>query len=95
MHVASFADRWGLGRLSDRIRHTVSIPRVESVIGRLLRTDFRFVVTEIGGCAIDIDKEPEYDAVRARFSEWREEQQARAAEILGRSLSESAGDGSS
>jgi hypothetical protein len=36
------------------------------------------VATEIGGCAIDIDNEADYDAARARFDEWLEIQSKRA-----------------
>ena len=40
--------------------------QVEAAISSLLRTDYGFVVTEAGGCAVDIDSEEELDAARAR-----------------------------
>ena len=49
----------------------------------LLRTEFRFVVTEIGGCAIDIDTEHEYDVASQRYREWREAQDAVAERRYG------------
>ena len=52
-------------------------------MGGLLRTKFRFIITEVGGCAIDVDTEAEYDAVKARFSEWSAQQQARLRELRG------------
>jgi len=78
MHLAGVADRWGLRAVADFVRRFVAIERVERVCGRLLKTDFRFVVTRVGGCAIDIDTEAEYDAARDRFDEWRDAQRRRA-----------------
>ena len=83
MHLGGVADRWGWRRLADWLRQTVSIARTEAAVSRLLRTRFRFVLTEIGGSAIDIDTEAEYDAARARFAEWTEAQQARAEALVG------------
>jgi hypothetical protein len=52
-------------------------------VSGLLRADFRLVVTEGGGCAIDIDTEAEYDAARQRWAEWRAAQEERAARLYG------------
>lgn len=49
----------------------------------LLATDFRLVVTEAGGCALDIDNDADCEAARARFEEWQESQRRRAEELYG------------
>jgi hypothetical protein len=83
MHVAGVADRWHFRRLADLIRRWISLERVERCCSDLLRTDFRFVVTEIGGCAIDVDTEHEYDVSTLRYREWREAQEALAERRYG------------
>jgi hypothetical protein len=83
MHLAGLADRWKLRRLADRLRGWVTLRRNEEVIGRLLDARFRFVATEAGGCAIDVDTEQEYDAVSLHFEAWRQAQNARAADLYG------------
>ena len=83
IHLAGLFDRFGLRRFSNWVRRLVSIQRVELQLSRFLRTDFRFVTTEAGGCAIDIDKESEYDALQARYEEWRAAQDRRAEELYG------------
>jgi GTP:adenosylcobinamide-phosphate guanylyltransferase len=83
MHLAGLADRWGLRAVADWLRLPVSLKRTEDIVGRLLQTSFRFALTEVGGCAIDVDNEPEYDAVVARFEEWSTAQAARAESLYG------------
>ena len=83
MQAASIADRWGLARLADALRRRIPIERVERRVGRLLRADFHLVVTEAGGCAVDLDNEHDYDAARARFAAWREAQRRRAEALYG------------
>jgi GTP:adenosylcobinamide-phosphate guanylyltransferase len=79
MHLAALADRWGFTRLADRIRVHIPMQRVEAGCSALLRARFRFAVTEIGGCAVDIDNDHDYEAARARFEVWRDRQELRAA----------------
>jgi hypothetical protein len=83
IHLAGFVDRIGLRWLSDLLRPLVSLERVERHLSRLLKAEFRFVITDAGGCAIDIDKESEYDAVCGRFDEWRKQQRDRAEQLYG------------
>jgi len=83
MHLAGVVDRWRLRRLADWVRRWVSIARVERSCSDLLRTEFRFVATEIGGCAIDVDTEHEYDVSSQRYHEWREAQEALAERRYG------------
>lgn len=81
MHLSGLVDRWGFRTLANWIRRLVSLGRTEGALSRLLDTRFRFVTTQLGGCAIDVDTEEEYDVVCERFSEWREQQAALAAEL--------------
>lgn len=83
MHTAGLADRWHLRVLADAMRRLVTIERNERVVSRVLDTRFRFVVTEGGGCAVDVDTDEEYDAVQAKFDEWTRAQQARVEAIYG------------
>ncbi len=83
MHLAGWADRRGWRWLSDWIRRRIAMTRIERGAGRLLGCTFRLVVTEAGGCAIDIDTEQDCDAARERFGEWREAQERRARRLYG------------
>jgi len=83
MHLAGVADRWGLRRFADWLRRWISIAQVEATLGSLVRASLRFVVTDVGGCAVDIDNEHDCDAARARFSEWRKQQEVRAEALYG------------
>ena len=92
LHAAGFADRHGWGRFADGLRSRLPLPRVERRVGSLLQTEFRFVVTRAGGCAVDIDTEEHYRAAQARFESWRAAQAARAEALYG-VLTTSGGDG--
>jgi hypothetical protein len=91
MHLAGMTDRLGLRGLADWLRRWISIARVEATLGSLIRASLRFVVTDVGGCAVDIDNEHDCDAARARFSEWRKQQEARAEALYGPLLLPSGG----
>jgi hypothetical protein len=83
IHVAGVADRHGFQRLADFFRRFVSLEMVERAIGTLLRTDYRFVITEVGGCAVDVDRECEYDVVQQRFDDWSAAQTEKAERLCG------------
>jgi hypothetical protein len=83
MHLAGLVDRRGWRRLADRVRRFVPMRRLELGTGDLLGTRFRFVVTEVGGCAVDIDTEADYDASVQSFRAWSERQAERAARLVG------------
>jgi hypothetical protein len=83
MHLAGILDRAGLRRLADRLRRRLDLDRIAGYCGRLLDTQFRFVVTEAGGCAVDVDNEEDFDIARLRFREWREAQEERARGLYG------------
>ena len=78
MHLAGAANRRGWRRLADHVRSWIPMARIERGCGRLLRTRFRFAVTELGGCAVDVDNEHDYEVARERFAEWTKAQRERA-----------------
>ena len=81
MQVASVAERRGWRGVADAVRRWIPIATIEGGVSSLLRTRFRFVVTDVGGCAVDIDNEADYDAARARFAQWQREQRERAEAV--------------
>jgi hypothetical protein len=83
MHVAGVVDRRGYRRLADALRRFVPLARVEAGCSDLLRASFRFVVTEGGGAAIDVDNEHDYDIAKLRYAEWSKQQAARAEQLYG------------
>jgi GTP:adenosylcobinamide-phosphate guanylyltransferase len=83
MHLAGFLDRRGHRRLANRVRQWIPMERIERGISGLLRGAFKFVVTEGGGCAVDIDNEHDYDIAARRYDEWRKEQLARVEQLYG------------
>jgi GTP:adenosylcobinamide-phosphate guanylyltransferase len=83
LHAASIADRWGWRRIADWIRAAIPIARVERAVSSLLGTRFRFAVTELGGAAVDIDNDEDYEAARARFAEWWKRELAKGEARVG------------
>jgi GTP:adenosylcobinamide-phosphate guanylyltransferase len=83
MHCAGVVDRRGHRRLADLLRRFIPIARIEAGCSHLLRASFRFVVTEAGGAAIDIDNERDYDAAKLRHAEWSKLQAGRAEQRYG------------
>jgi len=83
LQLAGIANRIGWNRLADAIRRTLPFAKVEGLMSRLLATDFRFIATEVGGCAVDVDNEEDYDTTRARFHQWYPEQLARGEALYG------------
>jgi len=84
MHMAGFANRRGWRRLADWLRGWIPLDRVAEACSALLRTDFRFAVTNIGGCAVDIDNEGDYDVAKLAFEPWKTAQLERAERLHGR-----------
>jgi len=83
IHLAGLADRWGWTSLADGIRTWIPVRGIEEAISGLLRSDFRFVVTDIGGCAIDIDNQKDFDTATVRFEQWKAQQRERATALYG------------
>jgi hypothetical protein len=83
MHVAGVLDRRRMRRLANLVRRWIPIARIELGVSSLLRGDFQFVITEGGGCAVDIDNEHDYDVAAARYDEWTKDQLARVEQLYG------------
>ena len=83
MHFAGVADRRGFSRLAARLRRFAPLARIEACCSDLLRSSVRFVVTEAGGAAIDIDNEHDLDVAKLRFAEWSKAQAGRAEQVYG------------
>jgi GTP:adenosylcobinamide-phosphate guanylyltransferase len=83
IHTAGIANRHGFHRIADVVRRFVSLATVERAISTLLRTDYRFVITQAGGCAVDIDKESEFDVAELRFDEWSAAQAEKSERLYG------------
>jgi len=83
IHLAGFANRRGWRRLADWLRAWIPLDRVAAAVSSLLRAEFRFAVTEIGGCALDIDKERDYDVAALAFDTWKAAQRERAERYTG------------
>lgn len=83
MHLASFADRWGLSRLADWLRTFIPMERIERGVSSLLRASFRLIVTEAGGSALDIDSEEDFAVAKLRYAAWWKAQCEHAERIYG------------
>jgi hypothetical protein len=81
MHLAGVLDRRGARPLADAVRRILPLQRVERACGALLRASFRFVITDVGGCALDVDNEHDLDVARLRFHDF-ERDLSRIAESL-------------
>jgi len=84
IHIAGIANRRGWRRLADWLRAWIPLDRVAEACSALLRADFRFAVTNIGGCAVDIDNEGDYNVAKLAFEAWRAAQLERAEQVYGR-----------
>jgi hypothetical protein len=94
MHLASIADRNRWKRVADWLRSQLPLARIEWGCSSLLRCDFACVVTEAGGCGVDVDNEEDFDVAVRRYADWRKAQEARAAALYGPlSLPERTGSG--
>jgi hypothetical protein len=83
MHVAGIADRNGSTRIARLFCRAVTLDIYRTTISKLLDTRFAFVITESGGCGLDIDSEQEYDAICERYEDWSEAQRLRSAALYG------------
>jgi len=83
MHLAGIANRHGLRRFADLVRRFIPIARIERGCGHLWRARFRFAITRIGGCGVDIDNEHDFEVARERYAEWKKAQRERALALCG------------
>ena len=92
LHMAGVADRRGWRAIADAIRRFIPMEWTERLCGQLIDTRFRFVVTDAGGCAVDVDNDEDYEIAEARFTAWSAAQAERAERLYGPlPLSESSG----
>ena len=93
MHLALSFDRAGFRGVADWVRRAVPLAKIDRACSALLQARFRLLVTELGGCAIDIDNEHDLAVANQRHEEWvaRLRQQVAA---LGMGLPAAAGTGS-
>ena len=78
--ISGWLDRHKMRWLADSVRRVVTIGRVERSIARLMKADVRLIVPEIGGCAVDVDTEQEYDVIRKNYDRLYGEVKRRAKE---------------
>jgi hypothetical protein len=83
IHLAGIANRLGWRSLADRIRAWIPLDRVAEACSSLLRAKCRFVVTDLGGCGLDIDNERDYDVAQLAFEKWHAAQVERAERQYG------------
>ncbi len=83
MQLASIADRNGWTGVADTVRRWIPWRRIERGVSSLLRSSFRLVATEAGGCGVDVDNEHDLDVARLRYTEWMSAQRERAAALYG------------
>ncbi|MBI5116777.1 nucleotidyltransferase family protein [Candidatus Poribacteria bacterium] len=76
--------RLHLGFMRDIVRRLTRIDSVVNCISKLLETRFSYACTTLGGAALDVDREQEYESIKARFTEWMSYQEKKAGEIIAR-----------
>lgn len=72
LHLAMKLDLAGRRRPSDFLRRFLPASRVEWSISRMLGGEFRLIRVPSPGAALDVDRESDFEVLRARFGEWRE-----------------------
>ncbi len=83
VHLAAFFDRMRFRGIADRLRQRTTQARVEKALSSVIGAELRFVITNLGGCAIDVDTDEDYRAVRTRYEEWRKAQARRVEKVYG------------
>ena len=73
MHLALLFDRLRLRALADQVRKWVPLAKIERACSGLIAARFRLIVTNLGGCALDIDNEEDLEVARNRYEHWTAE----------------------
>jgi molybdopterin-guanine dinucleotide biosynthesis protein A len=76
--------RLRLNFMRDTVRQITHTSSVIWCVENLLGTRVGYVFTSLGGSALDVDKEREYEAIKARFWEWMHYQQEKAQRLFSR-----------
>ncbi|UCD59069.1 MAG: nucleotidyltransferase family protein [Candidatus Hydrogenedentota bacterium] len=76
--------RLRLGFLRDLVRRVTHADSIAGCISKLLKTRFAYAYTSLGGAALDIDNEREYETIKLRFSEWVNYQEEKAKQMPSR-----------
>ncbi len=80
LQISLLFARLRLGFLRDLVRRITHAESVARCISKLMDTRFGYAYTSLGGAALDVDKEREYEVVKLRFSEWEKYQEDKAKE---------------
>ena len=81
MQLSLTSERLHLGFLRDFFRNRTALDSVTDCISRLLKTRFTVARTTLGGAALDVDCESDYEAIEERFSEWMDHQREKAEKL--------------
>ena len=83
IHMARVTEVRGHMRLAKWLANRIHVNRGERMISKIIGARFRLVITDIGGSAIDVDNDADYQAMQQRFDEWYEMQQRLASDSGG------------
>jgi GTP:adenosylcobinamide-phosphate guanylyltransferase len=87
LQTSLFFARLHLGFMRDIVRRLTRIDSVVNCISKLMETRFSYACTTLGGAALDVDREQEYESIKARFTEWMSYQKKKAGELMPRGSS--------
>jgi len=74
MQLSMFLTFIGLSWLNAISRRYTPLAAVSAAVSRILGMRFGFAFTNRGGAALDVDNERDYEAVKARYFEWKQMQ---------------------
>jgi len=81
LQLSLLFSRLRLGPLRDWVRSMTHAGSVAGCASELLKTRLGYVYTSLGGGALDVDKENEYEVIKLRFSEWMNYQQEKPKDV--------------
>lgn len=71
MSMARLLRERGFFRMAHFFSRQFTLERTSRSISKVLGTRFKIAITHYGGAAIDVDNESDYQAVVARYDEWK------------------------
>jgi molybdopterin-guanine dinucleotide biosynthesis protein A len=72
LQLALFFSTLNLAALAEFFRRRAPKEKVESCISKLMKTRFAGLEVPFPGAALDIDNDKDFEAMKARFDEWRD-----------------------